>query len=218
VAPVRAKIITLETAVEAIHTYNRGEYRGRPNIELDRSATDMFREGLGRTLERIRDQVGFIGRDYGGFAGFPAASSLAPTIAEAIFACRDDYASAAAMARPLHEELPPADTVETLCKPFIQPFKRKRNWLVWGPKFWHFLRSDVFPIEDSRVDAFFHLNWRPDPVIRYLEMVRCFRTFALANEAWLPRLREADGELTCDIKLWDKVFYSLGDHKHTSTC
>jgi hypothetical protein len=167
----------------------------------------MFRDGLGFTLERIREQVWFVGKDYGGAAGFQKALSIAPDIANAIFACRQRYCSAIALARPLVEGVPARDTVEVLCRPFIQPCERKRNWLVWGTKFWHFLNPEAFPIEDSRVDRFFKLTWDPDPVKRYLAMMYAFRGFALAHEAWVPILREADEAFSSVNKIWDKVFF-----------
>ena len=201
--------ITLDTAVEGVRKYNRGFYRRRPNIDLDRSASDMFHDGLGSTLEKIGQQVRFIGNDYGGAAGFRKALSIAPDIANAIFASRENCASAIARARPLIESLPSRESVAFLCKPFIQPCEGKRNWLVWGTKFWHFLNPEAFPIEDSRVDSFFKLAWNQDPVKRYLVMMHAFREFALTHEAWVPALRAADEDFSSVNKLWDKVFFGV---------
>ncbi len=131
------------------------------------------------------------------------------TIANAIFASRENYASAIARARPLIESLPSRESVAFLCKPFIQPCEGKRNWLVWGTKFWHFLNPEAFPIEDSRVDSFFKLAWNQDPVKRYLVMMHAFREFALTHEAWVPALRAADEDFSSVNKLWDKVFFGV---------
>jgi hypothetical protein len=86
----------------------------------------------------------------------------------------------------------------------------KKNWQVWGTKFWHFLNPDAFPIEDSRVDKFFVLT-DLNSVDKYLKFLNRFREFALSHQEWLAQLRQVDGGLAwCDNKLWDKMCYGLG--------
>lgn len=93
----------------------------------------------------------------------------------------------------------------------MKPFQGKKNWQVWATKFWHFLNHDGFPIEDGRVDRFFHLS-RSNSIAKYEELLARFRKFVSSRETWLPALREADqGRSWCDNKLWDKVFYGVGD-------
>jgi hypothetical protein len=48
-----------------------------------------------------------------------------------------------------------------------------------------------------------------------MKLLQLFRDFVLAHQAWLPRMREVDAgadEIPCaDNKLWDKVFYGVGE-------
>ena len=123
----------------------------------------MFADGLGLTSEKIERQVTFIGDDYGGVAGRPAAINLARDIARDIFERREEYEKAATRAPSILTGIPDRNAIEVLYRPFVKPLidKNKRetsNWLVWAAKFWHHLNSDAFPIEESRVDAFFKLN------------------------------------------------------------
>jgi hypothetical protein len=60
--------------------YNEGLYGCLKNPEVDQQARDMFADGFGSTSAEILRQVEFIGRNYGGAAGFKAAYSLAPDI------------------------------------------------------------------------------------------------------------------------------------------
>jgi len=209
------KTVTLETARQGVRAYNDLKWieNGaiRCNADIDREARDMFAERLGRTEHKILQQVQFIGRDYGGVAGFPSAVGVAPDIAADIYKSRPEYEQAAYSARPLLYEIPSREAIETLYRPFVKPIHGKSNWLVWATKFWHFLNPDAFPIEDSRVHIFFVIN-QPNSVDKYLSFCNRFRGFALSHQEWLPELRQVDGGTAwCDNKLWDKVCYGLGD-------
>jgi hypothetical protein len=185
----------------------------------------MFANGLGLTISKIEEQVTFIGDNYGGVAGRPAAIKLAPAIARAIFVKRGEYAQAANGAPPVLSQVVCSSTIEILYRPFEQVLldKNKRetkHWLVWGAKFWHHLNPPAFPIEDGRVDDFFMLRAYDGPIDRYTKLLNGFRTFVLSHQEWLPHLRqadggfdgEADGKPVCsDNKLWDKMCYGLGD-------
>jgi hypothetical protein len=205
------KTITLERAKSAVKAYNEGVYGCLKNPDLDRQARDMFADGLGSSCSKIERQVEFIGRDYGGAAGFKAAFVLAPDIARDIFANRDRYVQAARSALPILTKVPSRDTIEILYDPFVKPLHGKSNWQVWGTKFWHFLNPDAFPIEDSRVDTFFALT-DLNSVDKYLKFLNRFRGFVLAHQSWLPELRQVDGgDAWSDTKLWDKMCYGLVD-------
>ena len=54
------------TAVDAVHAYNAGSYRGRPNLELDHLAFDRFRTGLPEDKAGLIDAIRFVGEEYGG--------------------------------------------------------------------------------------------------------------------------------------------------------
>jgi hypothetical protein len=205
------KTITLENAKSAIKLYNDGTYGCLKNPDLDQQALGMFADGLGSTAGKILRQVEFIGREYGGVAGFPSAIKLAESIASDIFKNREEYEKAAYAALPILSEVPSRNTIEILYGPFIKALQGKKNWQVWGSKFWHFLNPNAFPIEDSRVDKFFVLT-DLNSVDKYLKFLNRFREFALSHQGWLPELRQVDGGLAwCDNKLWDKMCYGLGE-------
>jgi hypothetical protein len=49
-----------------------------------------------------------------------------------------------------------------------------------------------------------------------MKFLKRFRDFVLSHQGWLPDLRrvdgDVDGEIPCaDNKLWDKMFYGLGE-------
>jgi hypothetical protein len=203
--------ITVEIAQKAIQAYNSGCYGGGiKNPDLDRKALALFANGLGRTLEEVHRQVRFIGVDYGGAAGFPAAYLLAPAIARDIYDVRSRYARLATGALPLSVAPCSLEVVSQLYAPFIKPLYGKSNWHVWATKFWHFLRPEAFAIEDSRVDKFFRTGARASSPAKYVFFLRRFRQFTITHSSWVPRLREVDGELAwSENKLWDKVCYGL---------
>jgi hypothetical protein len=186
------KPITLESAKSAVRLYNNGSYGCLKNPDLDQQALDMFADGLGSTAGKILRQVEFIGREYGGIAGFPSAIKLAENIATEIYNNRNDYEGAAISALPVLKEAANRDTIEILYRPFIKPLHGKKNWQVWGSKFWHFLNPNAFPIEDSRVDKFFLLS-DLNSVDKYVKFLKRFMEFALSHQGWLPALREVDG-------------------------
>jgi hypothetical protein len=210
------RTITREVAGNAIKAYNDGTYGGLKNPVLDRQALEMFADGLGSTSGKIGRQVEFIGRDYGGAAGFKAAYALVPDITRDIVANRERYEQAALSALPILTQVPSRDTIEILYLPFVKPLHGKSNWQVWGTKFWHFLNPDAFPIEDSRVDKFFVLT-DLNSVDKYLKFLNRFREFAISHQEWLPHLRQVDGGLAwCDNKVWDKMCYGLAELDSTA--
>jgi hypothetical protein len=204
--------ITLDRAMQAVQAYNSGVYHGRKNIEIDRQAREKFDGGLSCSLEGIREQVRFIGVDYGGTAGFPAARVLVPEIASDIYEVRDQYSELARNAPPLLETVSSVEVIKKLYSPFVKLIHGRQNWQVWAAKFWHFLKPDAFPVEDSRVDKFFHMHSRPNSPEKYVAVMQRVREFILSDQAWLPQLRAIDaGRARSDIKLWDKVFYGVGE-------
>jgi hypothetical protein len=169
----------------------------------------LFIEGLARTHDGILEQVYFIGKDYGGVAGFKAALSLAPAIAEDIYRVRDRYVDLIKSAPPLRQGPSSIKVISELFAPFVKPLHGKSKWQTWAAKFWHFLNPDAFPIEDSRVDKFFRLVQTNSPE-KYITLLDRFREFDLDHQSWLSELRKVDaGHAWCDNKLWDKVCYGV---------
>jgi hypothetical protein len=201
--------ITLEQALAGVRGYNREV----SNIDLDSQARQRFAPGLDMTLAGIREQVNFIGDDYGGVQGFPKALTLVPNIAEAIFTSRASFARSASDAPHVLCGSASREALLILYQPFVTaPLHGKRNWYVWATKFWHFLNPDAFPIEDSRVDTFFGLKGRDASVKKYEEFLCRYQRFISERRDWVPGLQEADQGLAwCENKLWDKVFYQVAE-------
>ena len=207
---VNYNTITLEVAKRAVEAYNGGSYTGGiKNLDLDRQGLHLFRSGLGLSFEDIHKQVRFIGVDYGGAAGFRSAWSLAPAIARDIHSVRDRYSQLVQEAPALSGGPSPIELISELYRPFVKPLHGNSNWQVWAVKFWHFLNSDAFLIEDSRVDKFFVLA-RPNSPEKYVSLLHRFRDFTREHQSWLSVLRRTDGgNAWCDNKLWDKVCYGV---------
>jgi hypothetical protein len=217
--------VSLDRACRAVEVYNKGlDGHGVVKDDLDIRARKMFANGIGRSKEKIAEQLRFIGSDYGGVAGRPAALNLAPNIAHDIFQNREEYERLAYSALPILSEVADRNTIKVLYRPFVQPLVDKNgretsNWKVWAAKFWHHLNPRAFPIRDSRVDTFFILP-SSNPIDEYLELLKRFRTFVVSHQEWLQQLRQADGgvdgevdgvPVCSDNKLWDKMCYGLVD-------
>ena len=206
------KAITLDEAKQAVRAYNSGRYRCKLNTEIDHEARQIFANGLASSEEDILRQVHFIGKDYGGVAGFPSAISLAPRIASDIYADSARYIDLVKNAVPLLQAPSNIEVIKELYRPFVKPLHNKQNWQVWATKFWHFLNPEAFPVEDSRVDKFFCIGLANSPK-KYIALLKRFREFALGRQEWLPQLWEVDGgHAWCDNKIWDKVFYGVKEH------
>jgi len=202
--------IRLGEAKKAIRAYNGSLYRGICSTDVDRQAAELFAHGLAVNREGIAEQVRFIGKEYGGVAGFPAALRLVDSIADHIHRERAMFHAAASSAQSAHPQPVDCRTLEVLYAPFRQRYHGKNNWLVWASKFWHFIGYDAFPIIDTRVDRFFRLSWRRDPIDRYKRLLRRFHCFVNSRESWLESLIQSDRQRACcATKLWDKVFYGV---------
>jgi hypothetical protein len=205
---------TLRDAEDAVRRYNAGHYAkaGLPNIALDELAQGLFANGLGTTLERLTNQVTFIGKEYGGVAAFPVALTLAPAMARDVFATRSSYDLTVCGVPPLRQAPASRATLQVLYAPFVRELHGKKNWLTWASKFWHFLNADAFPIEDSTVDKFFRLYNLSVSLDKYEQLLKQHAHFSVAHEEWLPRLRAVDGgHAWNDVKLWDKAFYGIAE-------
>jgi hypothetical protein len=215
------RTLTLDRACLAINVYNNGYYGNEKNPDLDERARKMFAGGLGPTPDKIEEQVRFVGKDYGGAAGFKAAYALIPDIARDIAANRAQFEQAAATAQPILMQVPRRAAVDILYRPFVKPIHGRSNWQVWATKFWFHLNPRAFPIEDRFVNNFFMLTDN-NSVDKYLKFADMFRTFTLKYQAWLPRMRQADAgadsQPCSDNKLWDKIFYGLGELEDSEKC
>jgi hypothetical protein len=207
-------VLTLQEATDAIKKYNLGYYGKKLNIVLDQEGYQLFNAGLGSDLDEIEQQVHFIGKDYGGVAGFKSAIKLSGVIARCIFDDRLYFIENAVKAPRLTESLVAFDVINRLYIAFIQEFKGSSKWHVWATKFLHFINPNTFPIQDSRVNKCFKLTSLPNSPRKYYESMQAIRQFLLKHQTWLPTLREADENYSwSDLKLIDKVFYMIAENK-----
>lgn len=137
------------TAVRAVNAYNADCYRGRSNLEIDRTAYERFLLGLPRKRLELVDLVRFVGEDYGGaqrrflpHGYFEEAALLVARLHPVL----DQYLATVAAASPLEDRAPSLEMLTSL----LMPFHGSKRWPVWASKTLHFLRPDVFPILDSR--------------------------------------------------------------------
>ena len=219
------KTITLDRAKLAVDEYNVGMYGCVKNPELDEMARKMFAGGLGKTDADIEPQVYFIGKDYGGVAGRPAALAFAPDIARDIAANRAQFEQAVRSALPILIQVPRRATVNILYAPFVKLLvdsnnRGASNWQVWFTKFCFWLNQRAFPMEDRRVNDFFLIR-DANSVDTYLKFADRFREFVLRHQDWVPELRKvdagSDSQPCSDNKLWDKMCYGLVDlEKHSA--
>jgi hypothetical protein len=226
--PVNRETLKLNHAIDAVKNYNSGSYNGISNTKLDGLARAAFADGLAPTLDGIEKQVRFIGQPaksgtpgYGGFAGFGKARELVPSVAQDICAAKT-YGECAKAAHPLCSVTSSVATIAYLLKPFEKPLCGKLVWLTWASKFWHFLNPEAFPIRDTRVATFFDLKGDRSAG-NYVEFLERFKEYTVDDQEhyrWVESLREADKEhrcaddevhAWCDNKLWDKVFFEIGN-------
>jgi hypothetical protein len=207
--------ITLDDALKAVNRYNYDSNGCIKDADLDIRARRMFAGGLGRGVEKIAEQLEFIRKDYKGATRAPGGRELSLKIAQQIYGNRANYVEAL---QKWDLSAPRRDVLAVLYDPFKEPAHRRdgvkiENWLVWGTKFWHHLKPDAFPIEDSRVDTFFQIDDYAS-VDKYMNLLPRLRKFVLEHQAWIPRMREVDGDIDgptpcSENKLWDKMFYGL---------
>ena len=158
--------LDLKKCIHRIDEYNRGTYRGRRNVDLDRHGYKLFGQGLPSRVEQIQDLVKFIGEDYGGAQarflpkGFSVESN---SIATAIALVAEKYQSLVRAQDPLRISVPRPDVLQELLKPFFAT----KLWLVWASKFLHFLAPETFAVYDSRAAKALSFSHAGDPVQTY---------------------------------------------------
>lgn len=197
-------------AREAVAAYNRGSYRGRRNVDVDRIAYSRFRSGLPADQARLTELIRFVGEDYGGAQsrflphGFRVESA---TIAANLLTVQELWTARLAATVPLRERAPTSEVLTDLVAPFVAT----KRWTVWASKTLHFLRPDVFPILDSRAEKALGvtLGRTAKDYERYCSL---FRDVLVSNGAAMAAGKAADmGQSASDLKLLDKILYQLGN-------
>jgi hypothetical protein len=198
-------------AARAVREYNSDTYRGRTNLEIDRTAYQRFRTGMPRERSALVDAVRFVGEDYGGaqrrFLPHDYGEEAA-LIVDQLYPVLDSWQATVDMARPLAAVLPTADIFAAL----LAPFHGTKRWPVWASKTLHFLRPDAFPILDSRAKVALGMRNLGSSPREYSRFCAVFRTAMAENHGAIDAARAADdGNSASEIKLLDKILYQLGE-------
>jgi hypothetical protein len=204
--------IDAKEAVQNVRDYNAGFYRGRRNVDLDREAYERFHNGLSNNLEKLTDQIAFVGENYGGVQerflphDIPTEAAL---IASNLKVALGQWVKMTENAKPLIVEVPDESTLSFLLSPFVVT----KQWGVWASKTLHFLRPHVFPILDSKAKKPIGLRNLGSSSRDYHRFSTCFRDVLLANSEALAGARTVDaGESPTDLKLLDKILFQIGMH------
>ena len=197
------------TAIRAVGAYNRGEYRGRLNVDIDRDADQRFHDGLAQDLPTLIEQLRFVGEDYGGAQrrflphGIREEAAL---IAARMAPVLTRFAGVVSSTAPLIEQVPDEDALRFLFEPFVGT----KRWGVWASKTLHFLRPASFPVLDSRAIRALGAA-SGSSVHHYRRFCVLFRCAMSESAEALQAARGIDGGTSrSDIKLLDKILYELG--------
>jgi hypothetical protein len=116
------RALELQVCKQRIGDYNRGSYRGKLNVSLDRKGYELFAQATGASsLPQLVELVRFVGEDYGGAqARFLDDGYLTESerIARALLAVQREYVALARGQGPLVERTPDRATLARLAAPF----------------------------------------------------------------------------------------------------
>jgi hypothetical protein len=195
-------------ATQAVESYNRGKYRGRLNIDIDRDADHRFHDGLAKDTPTLIEQLRFVGEDYGGAQRRFLPHCIrdeAAMIAVKIAPVLSRFAAVVNMTAPLIERVPDQD-LEFLFEPFVAT----KRWGVWASKTLHFLRPASFPVLDSNVAKALGAP-SGSSVRHYRQFCVLFRSAMSESTAAIEAAKSVDGGISrSDVKLLDKILYELG--------
>jgi hypothetical protein len=195
-------------AAQAVESYNRGKYRGRLNVDIDRDADNRFHDGLAQDTPTLTEQLRFVGEDYGGAQRRFLPHCIrdeAAKIAVKIAPVLPRFAAVVNMTAPLIERVPD-ENLEFLFELFVAT----KRWGVWASKTLHFLRPASFPVLDSRAAR--ALGAPSGSSVRHYRAFCClFRRAMVESTAAMEAAKLVDGgKSRSDVKLLDKILYEWG--------
>jgi hypothetical protein len=203
-------VIDPAVAVRAVSAYNRGRYRSRLNVDIDRDGYDRFRSGLASGMSALVEQLRFVGEEYGGAQarfishGYREEAAL---MATKLAPARDELSVLINELPPLNASVPSPEVLTRL----FAPFAATKRWGVWASKTLHFLRPATFPILDSRAKTALSLRSLDSSAPDYHRFCLCFQEAIRNNALALTAARAVDnGTSPSDLKLFDKVLYETG--------
>lgn len=201
---------TPEDLRERVAEYDGGSWLGNNNVELDKQAYRLFDRGLEVDDMRLVDMLAHVGTYYGGaYRPDGDVRTQAEQIAKACAAARKSLIDVLRRQRPLVERLPDVEDVVAL----MEPFKQEKMWFVWGAKFLHFLRPDVFPIIDRRIETALGHRQRISNSPGYLvAFCKLLRDVLIQNRDALEQVRRREPEHAepSILKVLDKALWVLG--------
>lgn len=207
--------LNLRSCEQALGDYNKGVYRGVPNVELDARGYEMFRALDFGDRDSVFRCVLFVGRDYGGaqerFLPEDGYSGESRRIARRVLRCGDLFERAVRDSAPLTECLPDRNSLS----PLMEAFEASKRWPVWASKFLHFAAPEAFAILDSRAREFFEVRRQgSDYTAEYLALLVKVQEAVASNKELLDRLMAADPYPPPSLlKIIDKVAFSSGSGK-----
>jgi hypothetical protein len=198
-------------AVRAVHDYNSGNYRGRPNVEIDREAYGRFRGGLPDDDAALIDAIRFVGEDYGGAQErfLPHSySEEATLIVDNLEPVRARWSTSVASASPIAASPPSEASLAYLLAPFVGT----KKWPIWATKTLHFIRPDAYPVLDSCAKAALGMKSLGSTAADYRRFCVAFREALLNNDDAIEAARDADDSTSpTDVKLLDKILFKIGE-------
>lgn len=196
-----------------VDEYDRGEWRGKGNVALDREAYRLFEHGLEVDDARLVDMLFHVGANYGGaFVPDGDVRLQAQRLATAVRADRHKLIPVLKRQASLIDRVPLVADVVAL----LAPFRSDKTRFVWGAKFLHFLCPETFPIIDRTIEYALGHRQRLGNYAGYLvAFCGLVRDVALANLASLTAVRRQGREFAepSILKVLDKALWVLGNRE-----
>jgi pimeloyl-ACP methyl ester carboxylesterase len=203
-------IIEPALALRSVAAYNRGRYRGRLNVTIDRDGYERFRHGLSRDTSALVEQLRFVGDDYGGAQVRFIPHSIgeeAALIARRLAPDLGEFSTLVKGLRMLSEAVPRQADLAHLFAPFVAT----KRWGVWASKTLHFLRPATFPVLDSRAKKALGVASLGSSAVDYHRFCLLLQEALSENLEVLAAARTVDDDASpSDLKLLDKILYEAG--------
>ncbi|GIX16478.1 MAG: hypothetical protein KatS3mg119_0664 [Rhodothalassiaceae bacterium] len=214
--------ISPQMAQKAIREYNSGYFLSPsvPNVKLDQEGREKFRKADLRNPHSLADTLWWITTEYGGIMRRPPifVETCCNLIAENIMSS-EGYIDSLLDMPPLKDTLPDMDTITEIMRPFHALIPNESSYFAFtaATKWLHFSRPDIFIPLDSRARRFYRLpasnaNYNAKHYHATLSIIRDV-IIGKIDKINLDALKQADKFYMGDIKLLDKIAYTLGGRK-----
>lgn len=212
------KTISQDQAEKALKAYNEGiDHRTRKrNLDLDDEGRVLFNDGISKEPSKLKKQIIWIFDQYGGWGLRLDPDPLAEAIAEKII--NNNIIDKLATMPPLSSKVPSQIEIRELYDVFYTTFKygkiNKKRWFTAASKFYHFSRSDIFPILDRRAKAFYCVDGNdPDKYHNVIRICYYILYSNRYNRLDLSKLEAIDmtynNSFQGRIKMLDKIAFMI---------